>query len=115
MFVLLQVHTDTVATGIANVAGNKGACGVSMTLLDNTTIAFVGSHLAARASRVHERNNDVREIYRSMHLRGDRTLSLPQQFDHLFWLGDLNYRIDRYVCTPRCPWQYWACLGVVAL
>ena len=56
MFVLLQVHTDTVATGIANVAGNKGACGVSMTLLDNTTIAFVGSHLAARASRVHERN-----------------------------------------------------------
>ena len=57
---ITEVHTGTVATGIAGVMGNKGACGLSMTFVDSTSVAFISSHLAARAERVKQRNDDFR-------------------------------------------------------
>jgi hypothetical protein len=52
-------------------------------------------HFAAywQAKYVQRRNQDVREILQNARL-GNTKLDLTQ-FDHCFWLGDLNYRIDR--------------------
>ena len=44
--------TATRATGFANVMGNKGGAGCSFVLHGSTRLAFVTSHLAARATRV---------------------------------------------------------------
>eukprot|EP00300_Choanocystis_sp_HF-7_P014804 c18829_g1_i1.p1 GENE.c18829_g1_i1~~c18829_g1_i1.p1 ORF type:complete len:645 (+),score=141.29 c18829_g1_i1:43-1935(+) len=79
--------------GIAKVLGNKGAVGVSFTVDDSTTVAFINCHLAARANNVHKRNLNVRDIVRGMRL-GRRRIELTQQFHYLFWLGDLNYRVN---------------------
>lgn len=43
-----------------------------------------------------------REVCNNLRLDGGRAWSaseegILQQFDHLFWMGDLNYRIDRCV------------------
>ena len=81
--------------------GNKGACGASLSFVDCSSVAFVSCHLAARPERVKQRNDDYRAICRGLNLGGDRNLGLPDQFDHVFWLGDLNYRIDRCVAAVR--------------
>eukprot|EP00301_Raphidiophrys_heterophryoidea_P027964 c9916_g1_i1.p1 GENE.c9916_g1_i1~~c9916_g1_i1.p1 ORF type:complete len:956 (-),score=221.07 c9916_g1_i1:356-3223(-) len=87
-----DVEMSQEACGIAKLLGNKGAVSVSMSV-GQTTLCFVCSHLAARASRIHRRNANVRDIVRGMRI-GNRRIELTQQFHYLFWLGDLNYRID---------------------
>jgi hypothetical protein len=44
-----QVSTE--ATGIGGVMGNKGGVAVGFTYKETTRMAFVGAHLAARATR----------------------------------------------------------------
>ncbi|TNN30226.1 Phosphatidylinositol 3,4,5-trisphosphate 5-phosphatase 2A [Liparis tanakae] len=68
-----HVGMSSVKTGIANTLGNKGAVGVSFM-----------------------RNQNYLDILRLLSL-GDKQLSsfdISLRFTHLFWLGDLNYRLD---------------------
>lgn len=89
-----DVKTATQATGIAGVVANKGGICIRMTF-DALDLAFVSAHLAAHEEEkyVLARNNNVRDI-----LRGIRTklkgVDLYMQCHHVFWMGDLNYRID---------------------
>ncbi|NWX13817.1 SHIP2 phosphatase, partial [Aegotheles bennettii] len=90
-----HVHTSSVKTGIANTLGNKGAVGVSF-LFNGTSFGFVNCHLASGSERTHRRNQNYSDILRSLAL-GDKRLSafdLTLRFTHLFWFGDLNYRLD---------------------
>ncbi|XP_054071198.1 phosphatidylinositol 3,4,5-trisphosphate 5-phosphatase 2-like isoform X2 [Rissa tridactyla] len=90
-----HVHTSSVKTGIANTLGNKGAVGVSF-LFNGTSFGFINCHLASGSEKTHRRNQNYSDILRSLVL-GDKRLSafdLTLRFTHLFWFGDLNYRLD---------------------
>ncbi len=82
---------DTIATGVGDVLGNKGGVGLSFNYRD-TSLAFVGCHLAARSERVAQRAENYVKILRQLQLGGAPGMDLLGQMDHVFWLGDLNYR-----------------------
>ena len=93
-----SVESFHVASGILGGMGiNKGGVGVALRYR-NTPIAFVASHLAARATakRNRRRNKDVRTIVEKMSF-GLGNVDVLHQYN-LFWLGDLNYRIT-------LPWE----------
>lgn len=98
------VRTETVAepTGIGNVVGNKGAVAVKLTL-DDTTFCFVSSHLAAHegAKFLQQRNDDVVEIMRNIERNKTHGLPVMHQFNHVFWMGDLNYRLNIAQSLPE--------------
>jgi phosphatidylinositol-3,4,5-trisphosphate 5-phosphatase 2 len=66
--------------------------GVSFKFCDSS-FCFVNSHLPARAVRVINRNQDFGELMEGLGL-GLKKVDLSNQFHHVFWLGDLNYRVD---------------------
>lgn len=101
---VLKTKTVTEATGIGHVVGNKGAVAVKLTI-DDTTLCFVSSHLAAHegAKFLRERNAQAQEILRSI----DRAVPALHSFDHVFWMGDLNYRLDLSRVVPEAAdWQH---------
>uniref|UniRef100_A0AC34EZC5 Inositol polyphosphate-related phosphatase domain-containing protein n=1 Tax=Panagrolaimus sp. ES5 TaxID=591445 RepID=A0AC34EZC5_9BILA len=93
------VHTSWVATGFLKF-GNKGGVGISFDI-NNTPVCFINSHLAA-GGELSKRNQDFREISQ-MKFNNERGL-----YDHdiVFWLGDLNYRLDS-------PYGYDAVVDII--
>jgi hypothetical protein len=90
-----QVQSGTAATGIGGVLGNKGGVATGLVYRESTSIAFVTSHLAARAERVRERGDDYSEICRALRLSTSPFAGqFLHQYDHVLWCGDLNYRTD---------------------
>ncbi|ERE80842.1 phosphatidylinositol 3,4,5-trisphosphate 5-phosphatase 2 isoform X3 [Cricetulus griseus] len=90
-----HVSTSSVKTGIANTLGNKGAVGVSF-MFNGTSFGFVNCHLTSGNEKTTRRNQNYLDILRLLSL-GDRQLSafdISLRFTHLFWFGDLNYRLD---------------------
>ncbi|KAM0876534.1 hypothetical protein ACQ4PT_036113 [Festuca glaucescens] len=93
-----NLKVSTVGVGAMGYIGNKGAVSASMSVYQ-TMFCFVCSHLSAgeRPGDLVKRNADVQEIHRRMRFAGPGGLELPRDiYDHerIFWLGDLNYRID---------------------
>ncbi len=90
-----DVRTDSVACGFANLAGNKGGVGCAFCFNESNDIAFISSHLAARAKRTQERCDDYKNISAGMkNLLSHRGTDFMHQMRHIFWLGDLNYRVN---------------------
>lgn len=90
-----DVRTDSVACGFANIAGNKGGVGCAFCFNESMEVAFINSHLAARAKRVQERGDDYKNIAGGMkNLLSHRGTDFLHQMRHVFWMGDLNYRIN---------------------
>ncbi|XP_034545218.1 inositol polyphosphate phosphatase-like 1b isoform X2 [Notolabrus celidotus] len=90
-----HVNTASVKTGLGNTLGNKGAVGISF-LLCGTSFGFVNCHLTSGSEKVIRRNQNFVDILRLLSL-GDRQLNafdISLRFTHLFWCGDLNYRLD---------------------
>lgn len=90
-----HIFSDSVKTGIANALGNKGAVGVSF-VFNGTSFGFVNSHLTSGSEKKIRRNQNYVSILRFLNL-GDKKLNpfdITHRLTHLFWLGDLNYRID---------------------
>ncbi|XP_051562601.1 phosphatidylinositol 3,4,5-trisphosphate 5-phosphatase 1-like isoform X2 [Myxocyprinus asiaticus] len=90
-----HVFSGSVKTGIANALGNKGAVGVSF-MFNGTSFGFVNSHLTSGSEKKLRRNQNYISILRFLNL-GDKKLNpfdITHSFTHLFWLGDLNYRVD---------------------
>lgn len=90
----ITFHTE--ATGIGTVLGNKGAVVTAMDI-DHRPVCFIGAHCAAHQDKVAARNDNIRAILKSskvgrFYSDGSR-IDPINQFDHLFFLGDLNYRI----------------------
>ncbi|XP_069065934.1 phosphatidylinositol 3,4,5-trisphosphate 5-phosphatase 2-like isoform X2 [Pleurodeles waltl] len=93
-----HITASSVKTGIANTLGNKGAVGVSF-LFNGTSFGFVNCHLASGCEKTSRRNQNYLDILRSLAI-GDRKLGvfdISLRFNHLFWFGDLNYRLDMEV------------------
>jgi hypothetical protein len=108
---ITRLKTSTVATGLAKVIGNKGGAGVAFNLYD-TRLCFVGAHLAARIDRrrMELRHQHYRDILRDLNFsdNGD----IHHEFDHIFWMGDLNYRIElpRNEIIKLCEQKNWPAL-----
>mmetsp|Transcript_24156 Transcript_24156/g.47501 ORF Transcript_24156/g.47501 Transcript_24156/m.47501 type:complete len:659 (+) Transcript_24156:84-2060(+) len=86
-----HIDSGSAATGIANMLGNKGGLAVSFHFGD-LRLGFVSCHLAAHQNQTARRNMDARNI---AGIRvGKWSMDLCNQFHHLFWFGDLNYRLD---------------------
>ena len=89
----MQEHSGD---GVANIVGNKGACAVSFQYNDRTRIAFVGAHFPARVQRLQERGDCYRDILSRLSKLKPTNFHAPSwtsAHDHVFWLGDFNYRI----------------------
>eukprot|EP00730_Choanoeca_flexa_P018685 TRINITY_DN9098_c0_g1_i1.p1 TRINITY_DN9098_c0_g1~~TRINITY_DN9098_c0_g1_i1.p1 ORF type:complete len:993 (+),score=276.06 TRINITY_DN9098_c0_g1_i1:193-3171(+) len=90
-----HVEQSVVATGIANKLGNKGGVGISF-FVGQTSVCFINCHLAAGAEKMTKRNNNTIDILSKLQLGQKRMagIDVAAQFHHLFWFGDLNYRIN---------------------
>ncbi|KAJ2550814.1 Inositol-1,4,5-trisphosphate 5-phosphatase 1 [Coemansia sp. RSA 1933] len=91
--VIPRIHNVKMAkckTGFAGMAGNKG-CVAMQLMLDDTSICIVAAHLASGSSNVSERNENYHTIRTGTRFRHGRSID---DHDYVFWLGDLNYRID---------------------
>ncbi|KAL1922020.1 uncharacterized protein VTP21DRAFT_10662 [Calcarisporiella thermophila] len=113
-----NVATDFAGTGIMGLMGNKGGVAVRLGFRDSY-FTFVNAHLAAFTNQVERRNQDYAELCRRLGfplpsrstndlgyapwlyasnrymnaVPGDmRALSLFES-DHVFFFGDLNYRV----------------------
>ena len=112
---LTDVTTTTEATGFAHILGNKGAAAIGVTLDHSTRLAFISSHLAARGTRIRKRQENYMEICNGMKkLRlfdGKDSVEWMHTYDHVFWMGDLNYRID--LGQPGTPEEFDKVLSLV--
>jgi len=104
-----DVRDSSIGVGVMGVMGNKGGVGIRLNLYD-TSLCFIGSHLSANKKEIQARNNDYKAImdglrfpqiqqvsktrtWREVQRLGCKDLSI---MDHaqVFWIGDLNYRIN---------------------
>jgi CRP-like cAMP-binding protein len=103
-----EVQTSTIATGVGGVMGNKGGVGMGLVYGGVTTFAFVSCHLAARPGKVRARAADYAEIVKGLRVsvssRGGPRSEFLHEYDHVFWMGDLNYRID--MGKPSTPEEF---------
>jgi len=113
------VNSGQVGVGVMGMMGNKGGVSIRLQFYDST-LCFVCSHLAAHRENVTGRNADfanvfnkttfeigedaIREVIRSGSLShwniGSSTVGISDH-DLVFWLGDLNYRIDESMPTEQ--------------
>lgn len=89
----MQVNTE--ATGLGGIVSNKGGIAAKF-VLNGSSFCVVCSHLAAHEGIGHcrKRNDDASEIQRGARV-GSQECDLGNQFDHVIWAGDLNYRQER--------------------
>ncbi|KAG9037180.1 hypothetical protein FRB95_006433 [Tulasnella sp. JGI-2019a] len=86
--------------------GNKGGVAIQFRIYD-TMLTFVNSHLAAFDDQIERRNSDYSELRRALSFHTPAVVpkasdeSMPMTHysdifnsDYVFWLGDLNYRIE---------------------
>ena len=91
-----EVYGSSKKTGLGGMAANKGACAVRFEY-GLTPIVMVTSHLAAGANALLERLNDFMTIMQGLIFTRNITI---QDHEHIFWFGDLNYRIS--MSNERC-------------
>ena len=118
-----DVRLAATAVGVMGM-GNKGGVAIRLHLYD-TSLCFVCSHLAAHRENVEGRNADYRAIVEKTLFSADTNHSISSMttgwvdkplwgyhrtssqnlriLDHdcVFWLGDLNYRIDAMLKTQQ--------------
>ena len=92
------VETGRVTTGLGNVVKNKGGVGISFSYLASSFL-FITAHLSAGETNKKERDRDAKRILDYMRNEGTSMAekgyaSVSDRFKYVFFLGDLNYRID---------------------
>ncbi|KII72426.1 Inositol polyphosphate 5-phosphatase OCRL-1 [Thelohanellus kitauei] len=90
---VIDVTSGIIALGPLATA-NKGAVCISL-LLRKSSLCIVCSHLPAHQEFLSARNEAFNTILNKMILNHDRSGSLKiMDHDYVYWLGDLNYRIE---------------------
>eukprot|EP00808_Paulinella_micropora_P000617 g66958.t1 len=93
-----NVSTWKEATGIGGVMGNKGGVLIGLHI-QHTSLLMINSHLAAHTDKLEARHSNYRDIVGNCKM-GDRVpgeskcMDILHQYDHIIWMGDLNYRIE---------------------
>ncbi|CAM6093328.1 unnamed protein product [Calypogeia fissa] len=89
---ICDVDSGSEATGVGHVMANKGGVCIGFKFWD-TGLCFVNSHLAAHPGQCEARNSNYREIAGQLRV-GLQSMDILNQYHHVFWFGDLNYRLD---------------------
>ncbi|KAF9653656.1 DNase I-like protein [Thelephora ganbajun] len=111
-----DIKTTSVGAGILGVMGNKGGTAIRLCFHPKhpsgtpslpTVLTFVNSHLAAFDEMADRRHTDFHDLSSRLSFRlqtdqnGEASAETSTQVDVsvfntdvLFWMGDLNYRID---------------------
>lgn len=87
-----RVESSSEATGVGHFVPNKGGVALSF-FVGDTSVCAVSSHLAAHQGEVERRCTDIADIIDGIRL-GDDEMPFTNQFTHVIWMGDLNFRID---------------------
>eukprot|EP01111_Echinosteliopsis_oligospora_P011988 TRINITY_DN4066_c0_g1_i2.p1 TRINITY_DN4066_c0_g1~~TRINITY_DN4066_c0_g1_i2.p1 ORF type:complete len:569 (+),score=102.56 TRINITY_DN4066_c0_g1_i2:125-1831(+) len=90
-----SVQKSYEATGIGHVYGNKGGVAISLEFYE-TSMCFVAAHFAAHQEKLEDRNSNYYEIIEGIRIGKKKNADILHQFNHIFWCGDLNYRIDMF-------------------
>jgi len=72
---------------------SKGAVAVRLQV-GSTTLAFFTCHLSAHSQHTASRHADLAELFRGCAQQMGHGLDLFSSADHVFCMGDFNYRID---------------------
>jgi phosphatidylinositol-bisphosphatase len=99
-----DIRTAQVATGFANLIGNKGGTQVSFNI-GKTSLLFTNCHLAAHQDKMKERTENMRRILQESPLRRcckpsnkeskySKAAGIHEEFDRVFLFGDLNPRLN---------------------
>ena len=95
-----MVETATEATGyeIASMQlGNKGGVAIGLKWHDEG-MCFINSHLAPHQERSLDRNRDFSQIVSKLGMSAGKAvegdMQVTHQYDHVFFFGDLNYRVN---------------------
>ena len=113
------VDATSIGVGVMGMLGNKGGVSIRMQFYDST-LCFVCTHLAAHRENVTGRNADFANVFNKStfeigeeatreaiysgsmsHWEIGSTAVNIIDHDLIFWLGDLNYRIDESMPTER--------------
>uniref|UniRef100_T1IZ05 Inositol polyphosphate-related phosphatase domain-containing protein n=1 Tax=Strigamia maritima TaxID=126957 RepID=T1IZ05_STRMM len=87
-----ELETEYTRTGVARVWGNKGAVSIRLNAF-NCSICIVNCHLAAHDTELKRRVEDYNNIVDSQLFKYPQTENIFFH-DYVFWLGDMNFRLD---------------------
>ncbi|CAF1927991.1 unnamed protein product [Rotaria magnacalcarata] len=94
-----NVGIDTVKTGMGGTLGNKGCVAIRL-VLHSTSICFICAHFTAGQNEYSERNKDYKLMMEKLSFQPP---SRAIWHDHIFFLGDFNYRLT----IPRAQVEYF--------
>ncbi|ELU13654.1 hypothetical protein CAPTEDRAFT_98393, partial [Capitella teleta] len=87
-----NIESEFARTGFGGLWGNKGGVSVRMAV-SGVNICFVNCHLAAHLPNVSDRIADYDDIIDTHKFR-DEEVDCIMDHDYVFWMGDLNFRLD---------------------
>eukprot|EP01135_Chromosphaera_perkinsii_P001588 Nk52_evm58s207 gene=Nk52_evmTU58s207 len=90
---ITDVRIDSCKVGKNHWSSNKGAVGVRMKMFDSS-FCFISAYLTTGKVNLSSRNEDYEEILKAMNFGKFGTVL---DHDSIFWMGDLNYRLDMSV------------------
>mmetsp|Transcript_142608 Transcript_142608/g.371552 ORF Transcript_142608/g.371552 Transcript_142608/m.371552 type:complete len:703 (+) Transcript_142608:110-2218(+) len=89
-----DIKSAQVATGFGNLIGNKGGTQIGFNV-GRTSILCVNAHLAAHASKMKERTQNLARILVDSPIRREKASSgVHEDYDRVFFMGDLNPRLN---------------------
>jgi len=105
-----DVRTGCVATGFANVIGNKGGTHIGFKL-GHTSLLVINAHLAAHRNKMRERTQSLSRILLESPIRYSKVVSgVNKEYDRVFFIGDLNPRLE----ATRSEVDTWLADGQLA-
>lgn len=87
-----DITSDIKPMGFASILGNKGGMVISFNIA-GFKFVFVNCHLAPKPHKVLERNKHAKCLIDNIRV-GNKAAEFDTQADYLFWMGDMNYRVD---------------------
>lgn len=87
-----EINVNSKAMGFAGVIGNKGGMVINFKLA-GYDFSIINCHLAPKPHKVLERNKHAKTIVKSIKF-GEHICDFDVRSDYVFWMGDLNYRVD---------------------
>lgn len=88
-----NIAAQTIGTGLMGTGGNKGGVAIRFEF-HKTSICFIACHFAAHLKHIQQRNQNFHDICKRLLFTQYEPPKKITDHDMVYWMGDLNYRID---------------------